>query len=37
MSEQLKTIYLESCLEELKVNKPGMGRYTITHFFNIRP
>ena len=23
MSDQLKTIYLESCLEELKVNKPG--------------
>ena len=23
MSEQLKTIYLEACLEELKVNKPG--------------
>ena len=23
MSEQLKKIYLESCLEELKVNKPG--------------
>ena len=23
MSEQLKTIYLESCLEELQVNKPG--------------
>ena len=23
MSEQLKIIYLESCLDELKVNKPG--------------
>ena len=23
MSEQLKSIYLESCLEELKVTKPG--------------
>ena len=23
MSEQLKKIYLESCLEELKINKPG--------------
>ena len=28
MSDQLKTIYLESCLEELKVNKPG------NHSFN---
>lgn len=24
-------------VKPVKVNKPGMGRYTITHFFNIRP